>query len=78
MNFDRLSREEAAKYIGCGMSKLYELEKTGLLDGTFYNIGRRRLYITEKLRQWMMNGGEYSAFERAANVIPIQRESKAN
>lgn len=67
----RLTREEAADFLQCGMSKLYELEKSGQLNGTFYNIGRRRLYIKDKLEQWMLNGGEASAFERAGNVVRL-------
>ena len=55
---DRLTRAEAAQFIGCSMSKLYGLEKAQLLEGTYYQIGRRRLYITEKLEKWMMDGGE--------------------
>jgi len=27
------------------MTKLYELERSGRLDGTYYQIGRKRLYI---------------------------------
>lgn len=61
---DRLTRAEAAKFIGCSMSKLYGLEKADLLKGTYYQIGRRRLYITEKLEKWMNDGGEIAAYER--------------
>lgn len=61
---DRLTRAEAAQFIGCSMSKLYGLEKAGLLDGTYYQIGRRRLYITDKLEKWMNDGGEFAAYER--------------
>lgn len=55
---NRLTRKEACEFIGCGMTKLYELERSGQLAGTYYNIGRRRLYITEKLQDWMLNGGD--------------------
>ena len=60
----RLTREEAASFLKCGMTKLYQLEKSGQLDGTFYNIGRRRLFIKAKLEQWILNGGEKSTFIR--------------
>ncbi|MBQ4159860.1 MAG: hypothetical protein IJD83_02910 [Clostridia bacterium] len=54
---NRLTRKEACAFIGCGMSKLYELERSGALDGTYYQIGTRRLYITDRLRTWIENGG---------------------
>ena len=55
---NRLTRKEAAEFIGCGMTKLNELERSGKLKGTYYQIGRRRLYITEKLQTWLLSGGE--------------------
>ncbi len=58
---NRLTRKEAAEFIGCSMSKLYSMEKGGLMKGTYYQIGRRRLYITEKLEEWVKRGGEISA-----------------
>lgn len=61
---NRLTREEAAKYIGCSMSKLYSMERGGLLEGTYYQIGRRRLYITDRLEKWMNDGGELNAYEK--------------
>ena len=65
---DRLTRAEAAKYIGCSLSKLYLMEKGGLLQGTYYEIGtgkrRKRLYIADKLELWMKQGGEPAALDR--------------
>ncbi|MBQ9096840.1 MAG: helix-turn-helix domain-containing protein [Clostridia bacterium] len=60
---DRLTRSEAADFIGCSKSKLYSMEKAGFLKGTYYQIGRRRFYITEKLENWMKNGGEAREIE---------------
>lgn len=64
----RLTREEAAKYLCCSRSKLYRMESAGLLEGTYYDIGagkrNRRLYITDKLDEWMLAGGEPAALER--------------
>ena len=60
---NRLTREEAAEFIGCSMTKLYYLEKSGQLEGTFYLIGNRRLYITDKLQTWILAGGERSEQE---------------
>lgn len=58
---NRLTREEAAEFIGCSRSKLYGMEKGKLLEGTYYQIGRRRYYITEKLEEWIQKGGEITA-----------------
>lgn len=66
---NRLTRKEACEFIGCGMTKLYELERSGQLDGTYYNIGRRRLYITEKLQAWMLAGGDRHEQDRSLRAI---------
>ncbi|MBR6646318.1 MAG: helix-turn-helix domain-containing protein [Clostridia bacterium] len=55
---NRLTRQEAAEFLGCSMTAFYGLEKSGQLDGTYYKIGRRRFYIKEKLEDWAMSGGE--------------------
>jgi len=68
MNDIRLTREEAAEYLGCGMSSLYELEKSGQLNGTFYNIGRRRVYIKSELYKWRLKGGQKDIFLVAENL----------
>ena len=69
---NRLTRAEAAEYIGCSLSKLYSMEKASLLKGTYYEIGsglkRRRLYITAKLDKWMEDGGEPAAWERKSGI----------
>ncbi len=54
----RLTRVEAAQFLGCGLTKLYELVKSGALDGTYYKIGNRLLFIAQKLEDWMLEGGE--------------------
>lgn len=69
-SMDRLTRDEAAAYLMCSRSKLYRMEQAGLLTGTFYDIGaglrNRRLYIKDKLDEWMLAGGEPAALERKA------------
>lgn len=65
---NRLYRKEAAEYIGCGLSTLDRLQREGLLEGTYYTLGHRRLYITAKLDEWIENGGEIGAFERLNNM----------
>lgn len=68
---NRLTRQEMCNYIGCGMTKLYELERSGQLEGTYYQIGRKRLYIKEKVEKWLMNGGETPRTDE--NIDPINR-----
>lgn len=61
---NRLFKDEAAKHIGCSVSKLNQMKKAGLMDGTFYTIGNRTIYITDRLDEWINNGGELGAWER--------------
>ncbi len=61
---DRLTRTQAAEFIGCGMSKFHYLIKSGQLDGTYYSIGNRKYFITSKLQEWMNNGGEEKFSEK--------------
>lgn len=72
---NRLTREEAAKYLGCGISSLRRMEKEELFEpGDYYTVGRMRLYITERLDEWMKRGGEAGARERRYNSYnPLQR-----
>lgn len=64
MSVTRLTREEAFEYIGCKKSKFNELLRAGLLEDTYYTIGERKIYIAEKLDEWMLNGGESGAMAR--------------
>ena len=69
INKSRLTREEAAKdCIGCSMTKLNQLERSGQLEGTYYMVGRRRFYITEKLQSWLFAGGEKSTSEIVGGI----------
>lgn len=66
---DRYNSKEAAAYLRCSESKLSKMATAGLLDGTFYEIGtgirnRRRLYIKDRLDEWILAGGEPTARER--------------
>lgn len=54
---ERLTRQEAADFLGCSLSALYSLEKSGQLEGLYYRIGKRRLYIKSKLERWALEGG---------------------
>lgn len=65
---NRLFRKEAAEYIGCGTSTLYRLEKMGLMEGTYYTFGNRKIYITEELDKWIKSGGELGAYERLHGI----------
>lgn len=69
---NRLTRQEAAEFIGCSISQLYRIEREKLLDGTFYELGtgkrRKRLYITAKLEEWANKGGVPAAYERKLGI----------
>lgn len=54
---DRLTREEAAKFIGCGITTFDKLQREGKLKGTYMQIYSRRFYFTDKLIKWMEGGG---------------------
>lgn len=54
---NRLTRAEAAKYIGCSPSTFNRLLREGYLKKTFYSVMGRRFFITEKLDAWMEAGG---------------------
>lgn len=56
-NSNVLTRKEACAFIGCGRTKLYQLERNGELEGTYYEVGRKRYYYTSSLEQWKRNGG---------------------
>lgn len=65
---NRMTKAEAAEYIGCSLAKLCQMERAGIMDGTYYEIGngqiRRKIYIVEKLDEWSLMGGEPAAWER--------------
>lgn len=74
---NRLTSKEAAEYLGCGLSKLRRMTRAGLMAGTYYTIGNRRLYITAELDWWKRNGGEMGALERKEhiaehNTVPLR------
>lgn len=58
MPITRLTTAEAMEYIGCKETKFHCLVKSGHLDGTYFNIGRRRIFMADKLDEWMLSGGE--------------------
>ena len=55
---ERFTRTEAAAFIPCSLTKLFYLEKSGVLEGCYYLVGRRKFYIVERLRAWQEAGGE--------------------
>lgn len=70
----RLNREEAAKFIGCGLNKLTELVKSGALKGTYYTFGKRIIFIASKLEEWINHGGELGAYERKHNFRVVSNQ----
>ena len=57
VSLNRLTRIEAAEYIGCSEATFNKLLKEGYLKNTFYSVLGRRFFITEKLQEWMQAGG---------------------
>lgn len=52
-----LTRKEACSFLGCSRTKLYQLEQSGVLENTYYDVGRKRYYYTDALERWKQNGG---------------------
>lgn len=65
---NRLFRTEAAEYIGCSVSTLDRMQRMGLMEGTYYTFGNRKVYITDELDKWLRNGGELGAYEWKHNI----------
>ncbi|MCO5384438.1 hypothetical protein [Desulfosporosinus sp.] len=51
----KLLPEEAFQIIGCKYDYGMRLVRTGKLDGTFYRLGRRVIFMKEKLELWQEN-----------------------
>lgn len=52
-----LTPTEAAEFLGIGRTKLYDAMRKGQLNGTYYRVGRRLLFIQRKLEEWAEAGG---------------------
>lgn len=70
----RLERKDAAKFLGCCEGTLNRLMKSGLLVGTYFNIGPRRIFFENKLLQWLEDGGEDGAKARLAEEAVIKKQ----
>lgn len=63
----RLTPNEAFEIIGCKYDAGMKLVRTGKLDGTFYRIGRRVIFIEEKLELWQER--QLLAADRNASLV---------
>lgn len=54
---NRLTRTMAANYLGCSLSTFDRIVKKGYLKNTYFTLLGRRFYITDRLDEWMLNGG---------------------
>ncbi len=54
-------QKEACDILGIHYDYLMHLKRTGMLDGTFYCIGRRIFFVKEKLEIWQENQIRQSA-----------------
>ena len=79
---NRLTRQEAAKFLCCSINKLYHIEKAGLMADTYYDIGagqrNKRLYITERLEFWALQGREPAAWERKLQGVTLMEAIASN
>lgn len=48
-------QKEACNLIGCGYDQLMKMVRSGELAGTYYKIGRRILFVKERLELWQEN-----------------------
>lgn len=48
-------QKEACNLIGCGYDQLMKMVRNGNLAGTHYRIGKRVIFIKEKLELWQEN-----------------------
>lgn len=60
----RLTRKEAAVFMGCALSTFERMLKENLLEGTYFNIGNKKIFFQDRLLKWMEDGGEAAARER--------------
>lgn len=54
---NRLTRTQAAEFLGCSLSTFDRIVKRGYLKNTYFNLLGRRFYITSRLEEWMVAGG---------------------
>ena len=54
---NRLTRVQAADYLGCSISTFDRIVKRGYLKNTYFTLIGRKFFITEKLDEWILNGG---------------------
>ena len=57
--FLRLTRTQAANYIGCSLSLFDKLQREGYLEGTYFSLYGRRYYIKDKIDSFLNSGGTY-------------------
>jgi excisionase family DNA binding protein len=47
----------AAEILGCSESMVYKMIRCKQLEGTYYKIGKKTLFMRDKLDEWMKSGG---------------------
>lgn len=61
-------QQEACNLIGCGYDQLMKMVRVGELSGTYYKIGRRILFVKEKLEAWVENQIRQAAGENSLRI----------
>jgi hypothetical protein len=52
-----LDPAEAAAYLRCTYRQIFKLKKRGELEGTYFYVGTRVFFNSEKLAEWTERGG---------------------
>ena len=50
--------EEAAEFLGCSEPTLYRMIRRGSMEGTYYTVGKKKLFLRTELEKWRTAGGE--------------------
>ena len=53
----RLTQKEAADFLGISLAMLQKIQREGHLNNTYFRVGRRVIYMEDKLIEWMQAGG---------------------
>lgn len=62
-------QKDACNILGCGYDQLMKMVRTGELSGTYYRIGKRVLFIKEKLEIWQENQVRLSAGMESSSML---------
>lgn len=65
----RMLPKDAFELIGCKYDYGMQLVRTGRLDGCYYRLGRRVIFIREKLELWQENQLKQPQTENSLRMV---------